>query len=89
MSRASSNGLSRASLDLHGKTLEEAEPLIDQFLHRLSSFPNGRARIIVGKGTGAIRNLTTKYLKMAGYSFEFEKLNNGSRNEGVIIIFLD
>jgi DNA-nicking Smr family endonuclease len=82
-------GIIRASIDLHGKTVEQAEPLIDQFIHRLADQSGGRARIIVGKGTGAIKNFTTSYLKRAGYSFEFERLSSGQRNDGVIVIFLD
>jgi hypothetical protein len=48
-----------------------------------------RARIMTGKGTGQVRKSVTDYLKMGGYPFEFERLANDSRNEGVLVVFLD
>lgn len=78
----------KASIDLHGRTVGEARDLVDQFLMRINSIEGGRARIVVGKGTGTIKEFVTKYLRQAGYSFEFEKQPNGKPNEGVLTVFL-
>jgi hypothetical protein len=48
-----------------------------------------RARIMTGKGTGKVKAVTVQYLKLAGYQWSYEKLSNGSLNEGCLVIFLD
>ena len=76
-------------LDLHGFKTEDVESAIDSFLVRVSGSQLKRARIMTGKGTGAVQKLAIKYLKLAGYPWEFEKLSNGKRNEGCLVIFLE
>lgn len=78
-----------AQLDLHGYRTDEAEAAIDRFLMSLTKKNLKRARILTGIGTGAIRSLTIKYLKRAGYQWEYERLKNGKINEGCLVIFLD
>lgn len=76
-------------LDLHGARVEEVEAKIDKFLMSLSSTNLKRAKIMTGKGTGVVKEITIKYLKLAGYHYSFEKLPNGKTNEGCLVIFLD
>jgi dsDNA-specific endonuclease/ATPase MutS2 len=76
-------------LDLHGYKTDEVEDAVDKFLMKLSSSGLKRARIMPGKGTGAVKAVVVKYLKLAGYHWAFEKLSNGKDNEGCLVIFLD
>ncbi len=81
--------MARDLLDLHGLKTDEVEATLDRFLMELSKSPLKRARIMTGKGTGAVKSITIKYLKMAGYQWSYEKLSNGKNNEGCLVIFLD
>lgn len=49
-------------IDLHGLTVDEAIPLVDEFIHK--SFRAGlhRVWVIHGKGTGALRSAVRAYL---------------------------
>lgn len=76
-------------LDLHGFKGEDVEAEIDRFLVKVSNSHLKRARIMTGKGTGKVKDITIRYLKMAGYPWAYEKLSNGKNNEGCLIIFLD
>ena len=78
-----------AQLDLHGYKTDEVEAAIDKFLIRLSKTNLQKARILTGKGTGAVRAMTIKYLQKAGYQWAYEKLTTGKNNEGCLILFLD
>ena len=51
-----------AELDLHARTVEEAIPLVEEFLH--DAYLNGwqRVRIVHGKGTGTLRLEVDSYL---------------------------
>lgn len=75
-------------LDLHGFKTDEVEDAIDKFLMRVANSNLKRARIMTGKGTGAVRSVAIKYLKLAGYHWAYEKLSNGKSNEGCLVIFL-
>jgi DNA-nicking Smr family endonuclease len=77
------------SLDLHGYTIDDALPAIDQFLNTFNQSGEKRAKIITGKGSGKIQKATIDYLKKAGYNWQYEKLSNGKNNEGVLILFGD
>ncbi len=81
--------MAKELLDLHGYKSDEVDEAIDKFLMQLSSSSLKRARIMTGKGTGTVKALAIRYLKMAGYNWEFEKLLNGKKNEGCLVIFLD
>lgn len=76
-------------LDLHGFKTDEVEDAIDRFLMKLSNSGLKRARIMTGKGTGAVKAIAIKYLKLAGYHWAYEKLPNGKTNEGCLTIFLE
>lgn len=76
-------------LDLHGYKTEDVEDAVDRFLVQVSNSSLKRARIMTGKGTGKVKDVTIKYLKQARYQWAYEKLSNGQNNEGVLVIFLD
>lgn len=77
------------SIDLHGYKSDEVFDALDAFLHKASQSGQSRVRIITGKGKGIVLKETQKYLKMAGYQFQMEKMDNGKVNEGVLIVFVD
>lgn len=76
-------------LDLHGYTTDQVEDAIDRFLIKVSNSNLKQARIMTGKGTGAVKTVAINYLKLAGYHWTYEKLSNGKNNEGCLIIFLE
>ncbi len=76
-------------LDLHGFNGTEVEPAIDRFLMQISNSSLKRARIMTGKGTGTVKAIAIRYLKLAGYHWSYEKLANGKSNEGCLVIFLE
>ncbi len=73
------------SLDLHGATEAEVFDLVDRFLTKQNA---PTVRIISGKGKGIVKKKLIEYLKLARYTWTFEKLPNGSQNEGVLIVQL-
>lgn len=75
------------TLDLHGFKTESVTDAVDKFLTRNSS--QARVRIMTGKGTGAVQKAVVTYLKLGGFPWEFERLDNGKRNEGVLVVILD
>lgn len=76
-------------LDLHGFKTDEVEDAIDRFLMKVSNSNLKKARIMTGKGTGAVKAVAIKYLKLAGYPWSYERLPNGKQNEGCLIIYLE
>ena len=81
--------MSKDLLDLHGFKSDEVEDAIDRFLVKVSSSSLKRARIMTGKGSGVVKSIAIKYLKLAGYQWAYEKLSNGKNNEGCLVIFLE
>ncbi len=81
--------MAKELLDLHGYKSGDVESAIDSFLMDLSKSSRRTARIMTGKGTGTVKALAIKYLKMAGYTWSYEKLPNGKSNEGCLVIFLE
>ena len=73
------------TLDLHGVTEDEVFDLVDRFLTKATS---PVVRIMPGKGKGIIKKKLIEYLKLAKYSWTYEKLANGKPNEGVLVIHL-
>jgi DNA mismatch repair protein MutS2 len=52
-----------ATLDIRGKRMEEAIPLIDQFIDGALLFGRNELRILHGKGDGILRTLVRNHLK--------------------------
>lgn len=76
-------------LDLHGFKADQVEEAIDRFLVQISNSNLKKARIMTGKGTGTVKAIAIKYLKLAGYQWAYEKLSNGKNNEGCLVLFLE
>lgn len=76
-------------LDLHGFRTADVADAVDRFL--IASMKRGakKIRIMTGKGTGQIQKTVAEYLRLGGFPFEVERLPNGARNEGVLVVFLD
>jgi len=54
--------ISPDQIDLHGMTVDEAIPLVDEFLHKAYRKRLNRVWVIHGKGTGALRREVRSYL---------------------------
>ncbi len=65
-------GKGRDLLDLHGFKADDVEEAVDNFLVQLSTSPLKRARIMTGKGTGVVKSIVIKYLKLAGYHWAYD-----------------
>lgn len=74
------------ALDLHGRTTDEIFDLMDQHITKYSYTP--KVKIIVGKGTGAVKSKALEYLKMGKYPWKYETVC-GKINEGCLIVDLD
>jgi hypothetical protein len=61
---------------------------VDRFIMTHSRAGRERVRIMTGKGTGKVRATVINYLRLGGYPWEYERLEGGKRNEGVLIVFL-
>lgn len=73
-------------LDLHGRTTDEIFDLMDQHITKYSH--TSKVKIVVGKGTGAVKRKALEYLKMGNYSWKYETVY-GTINEGCLIVELD
>lgn len=78
-----------STLDLHGYKVADVADAVDRFLVDSQRKNKARVRIMTGKGTGQVKKAVTQYLKLGGYPFEEERMPNGKRNEGVLVVFLD
>lgn len=55
-------GLTRDEIDLHGLTVDEALPKLDEFLHTAFQAGLYRVWVIHGKGSGILRREVGRYL---------------------------
>ncbi len=76
-------------LDLHGYRTEDVPDAVDRFLIKAQRAGQKRVRIMTGKGTGQVKKTVVNYLRLGGFPFEEERMENGRRNEGVLVVFLD
>lgn len=75
------------TLDLHGYKMEDVFDAVERFITRHT---NARVvRIMPGKGTGKVKSEVTRYLKLAGYHWHFERSERGQVNEGVMIVHME
>lgn len=72
--------------NLIGKTTDEALAILDKYLDDayLSHIPS--VRIVHGKGTGALRNAVTSYLKRCKYVKAYRAGEHGEGDAGVTIV---
>jgi DNA mismatch repair protein MutS2 len=76
----------RLEIDLRGKMVDQALPLVDKFLDDalLSSLPF--VRIIHGKGTGALREAIYKHLPIHHKNIEFSMAEPSQGGAGVTVV---
>ena len=72
-------------IDLHGQTKDEVFDLLDQFIRKHEH--QEEVIVIVGKGKQIIKEQVSEYLKMAHYSWSYEKIK-GRINEGALVVDL-
>lgn len=80
--------MAKATLDLHGKTTDEVFDLVDCFIMQGVTAGLERVRIASGKGKGLVQAELKRYLKQAGYPWQYEKGPTGKPNDGVLVVFL-
>ncbi len=75
-----------AEINLLGKTVDEALPVLDKYLDDayLAHLPS--VRVVHGKGTGALRNAVHSHLKRLKYVREFRLGEYGEGDAGVTIV---
>ena len=73
------------SLDLHGKQEDQVFDLIDRFIREHEA--KEQVLLIVGKGRGIVRSKAKEYLKLAHYSWSYEKVR-GTVNFGALLVDL-
>lgn len=73
-------------INLLGKTVDEALPLLDKYLDDayLAHLPS--VRVVHGKGTGALRNAVQNHLRRLKYVKEFRLGEYGEGDAGVTIV---
>lgn len=76
-------------IDLHGRTQDEIFDLVDRFMLNEVKKNSQQVKIMTGKGKGIVQKQVIDYLKKAGYHWNYERLDNGKANEGVLIVYLD
>lgn len=76
-------------LDLHGYKTADVPDAVDRFLVESDRKGHARVHIMTGKGSGAVKKTVTDYLRRGGFPFEVERREDGARNEGVLVVFLD
>ncbi len=73
-------------LDLRGKRYEEAEEELGRYLEALELAGMSFARIVHGKGTGALRSLVRQHLRRSGSVWAFRDGEPGEGGDGVTVI---
>ena len=76
-------------IDMRGRTVDEALPLVDQFLDDAARSGRARVRIIHGKGTGTLRRVLRDSLGRHPLVTKFETAPQPDGGEGVTIAYLE
>lgn len=69
-----------AELDLHGMTVDEMLPALNEFLHRSMRSGQLRVRVVHGKGTGVLKTEVIRFL--SGHSLVSSFRPSDGRNGG-------
>jgi DNA mismatch repair protein MutS2 len=74
----------RGNLDLHGKTTQIAQEMLEQALHE--AFANNYSSLVVihGKGSGAIRDAVHRYLETCDLALRYH-LNTANPGETIVM----
>lgn len=78
--------LVRSDLDVRGMRVEEALDQVDSYLKVASESELGRVFIIHGKGTGALHNAITAFLKSSPWKKKFRAGRYGEGDLGVTVV---
>lgn len=72
----------KTEIDLHGKIVDEAIPLVEKFLEESYNAHERRIWIIHGKGTGVLRQEVRKYLENHQFVASFAPADQSHGEEG-------
>lgn len=81
--------LVRSDLDVRGMRVDEALDEVDSYLKVASESDLGRVFIIHGKGTGALHNAITAFLKSSPWKKKFRAGRYGEGDLGVTVVVFD
>jgi hypothetical protein len=73
-------------LDLHGFKTDEVFDAVEKFLLKHQNAK--QVRLMPGKGKGLVKAKAIEYLRLAGYHWSDERLDNGQPNEAVMIVYM-
>jgi dsDNA-specific endonuclease/ATPase MutS2 len=76
----------KPEINLLGYTVDEAISILDKYLDDAYIAKIPQVRIVHGKGTGALRNGITSYLRGVSYIASFRLGNIGEGDAGVTIV---
>jgi len=75
------------TLDLHGYKTDEVFDALEAFFAKHAKA--SKLTLMPGKGSGKVRAKVIEYLKLGNYPWSYERLPNGSTNEGVLIVYME
>ena len=89
--KSTSTGLSKSSsisaeINLIGKKVDEALPILEKYLDDAYLSHLSTVRIVHGKGTGALRNAVVSHLKRVSYIASYRAGEFGEGDAGVTIV---
>jgi len=76
------------TLDLHGQTAEQAQNSIDQFLYEQFMAGKRTAKIIHGKGTGALQKTTSEFLTSHSLVLNWRTSSKSGEERAIIYVIL-
>ncbi len=88
MSSGNEEAVTLPQLDLHGLTVDEALPQVDQYLYEAYNTEIPWVRLIHGKGTGTLRQAVREQLRTHTLVKSFRPGLPGEGGEGVTIVQL-
>lgn len=77
-----------SELDLHGKTVEEAIPLVDRFLEDCFCGGMNRVWIVHGKGTGTLRQEVRQHVGRHRFVRSFSTADGSHGGDGAVQVDL-
>ena len=75
-----------SELDLHGFTVEQATPVLEQYLDQVIRANMHRVRIVHGKGSGTLRRAVRQFLEQHPITLEFSSAPAEAGGDGVTVI---
>ncbi|MBX3021870.1 MAG: Smr/MutS family protein [Bdellovibrionales bacterium] len=75
------------TLDLHGFKTDDVFDAVESFLRKNEN--QKQVRIMPGKGTGKVKAKVEEYLRLAGYPWSPERMDNGRTNDGVMVVYME